>query len=455
MNANAYQHGNFLPVTHETTAVDLEVRGAIPEELAGLYVRNGANPIASLSTGFHEWVGHGMVHGIRLDGGHAAWYRSRWVRTAEIAALLGECDIPGEVHLADFAANTHVVRVGDTLLATVEAGPRPVAFDARLGSIGRHDFAGTLPGAFAAHTKRDPATGKLHALTYAWPDEPARHLVIDASGRVERADELELNGPTCLHDFAITDSSVVVFDQPVLLDEELAVAGHPFPYRWADGYPARVGCFPIDGSPSETRWWDAPTGYVFHPANAFGRADGTVVVDVPRAERVFDRDLHGSLGDALPSFERWELRPGAAAASVTAIDERPQDFPRIHPQMIGRPYRYSYQLLLGPGIAYGQPIKHDVDTGRAQVWDLGDGVSANEPVFVPRVGATTEDDGYVMTFTFDASTGRSSFVILDATTVGRPPITEIGLPSRVPFGFHGDWFADDDAHDLAEEPAGD
>jgi carotenoid cleavage dioxygenase-like enzyme len=442
MKADDYNHGNHVAISHETTAVDLQVSGQLPIELTGLYVRTGANPIKSLTGQFHEFTGHGMLHGVRLKNGIASWYRSRWVRTAEIAALLDEPDIQGSINLADFAANTHVLNVNGTLLVTVEAGPRPIAFDRTLQSIGRHDFDGTLPGAFTAHAKRDPATGKLHALTYAWPYEPARYLVLDTDGRIEHVAELVLEGPTCLHDFAITETSVIVLDQPVLADQELAEAGHPFPFRWSDDYPNRVGVFPLGGSPSETRWWDAPTGYVFHPANAFDRSDGSIVVDVPRAERVFDRDSFGSLGDSLPTFERWELMPKASGVNTTVIDGRGQDFPRIHPTLIGRPYRYSYQLLLGPGIRYGHPVKHDLHTGTAQVWDLGPSVSANEPVFVPRAEGQSEDDGFLLTYTFDSATNSSSLVVLDAQDVQRPKIAEVHLPTRVPFGFHGDWFPD-------------
>ena len=39
--------------------------GAIPEELSGLYVRNGSNPLPGYSP--HWFFGDGMVHGVRLD----------------------------------------------------------------------------------------------------------------------------------------------------------------------------------------------------------------------------------------------------------------------------------------------------------------------------------------------------------------------------------------------------
>ena len=41
--------GNFAPVFDEVTLTDLEVVGAIPPALQGMYVRNGANPRSGTS----------------------------------------------------------------------------------------------------------------------------------------------------------------------------------------------------------------------------------------------------------------------------------------------------------------------------------------------------------------------------------------------------------------------
>ena len=43
-NVPFWLQGNFGPVHDEVTAFDLPVRGRIPSELNGLYVRNGSNP---------------------------------------------------------------------------------------------------------------------------------------------------------------------------------------------------------------------------------------------------------------------------------------------------------------------------------------------------------------------------------------------------------------------------
>ena len=53
-----------------------------------------------------------------------------------------------------------------------------------------------------------------------------------------------------------------------------------------------------------------------------------------------------------------------------------------------------------------------------------------------------EDDGWVMSYVYDASTDRSDVVILDAQDFTGEPVATIHLPVRVPFGFHGSWVPD-------------
>ena len=88
---NSYVEGSMAPVADEVTAFDLPVTGTIPEELEGRWLRNGPNPRSAVDPSTHHWfLGDGMVHGVRLRGGKAEWYRNRWVRGTRIAAELGE-----------------------------------------------------------------------------------------------------------------------------------------------------------------------------------------------------------------------------------------------------------------------------------------------------------------------------------------------------------------------------
>ena len=79
-NENHYLGGNYAPVEQELTASDLPVTGEIPADLEGRWLRNGPNPWADIDPAVHHWfLGAGMVHGVRIRGGRAEWYRNRYV----------------------------------------------------------------------------------------------------------------------------------------------------------------------------------------------------------------------------------------------------------------------------------------------------------------------------------------------------------------------------------------
>jgi carotenoid cleavage dioxygenase len=93
-------------------------------------------------------------------------------------------------------------------------------------------------------------------------------------------------------------------------------------------------------------------------------------------------------------------------------------------------------------VSSGPAYKHDVRSGRTEVHDCGPGHASLEPVFVPRSGATDEDDGYVMAYVFNAERHASDVVMLSAQDFAGPPVAVVDLPGRVPFGFHGGWGPD-------------
>ena len=85
---SVYWTENFAPVG-EVTATDLRIIGELPKELNGRYLRNGPNPIGAIPEQHHWFLGDGMVHGICLQEGRAAWYRNRYVGSDRTAELIG------------------------------------------------------------------------------------------------------------------------------------------------------------------------------------------------------------------------------------------------------------------------------------------------------------------------------------------------------------------------------
>ncbi|MFO7250062.1 MAG: carotenoid oxygenase family protein [Actinomycetes bacterium] len=448
--------GGFTPVTEEITAFDLPVTGRIPAELNGRYLRNGPNPMNLDDPRLHLFAGDGMVHGVRLRDGRAEWYRNRWVRSARVAERLGEPWPGGPVHAGmDFAANTHVIGHAGRTLALVESGPRPYELGYELDTLGVCDFGGTLPGGYVAHPKLDPATGELHAIAYYWGRAHVQYVRIGRDGLVTRTVDIPIPDQPMVHDCALTERYVVVYDLPVTFDMELARQGADIPYSWTDGRPARVGLLPRDGGAADVRWFEIEPCWVFHTLNAYDDGD-RVVIDLVVYPRLFDG---GRLAGGLPALDRWTIDPAAGTVTVTRLDDRPQEFPRVDERRVGRPYRYGYAVVTGElterfaaghvdlgdldDEAFGNALlKHDLRTGAVQARTLHRDAYAGEPVFVPAEGADAEDDGYVLAFVNDPERGAADLLILSAQDFTGDPVAVAHLPARIPLGFHGSWIPD-------------
>jgi len=446
-STNRYLSDNYGPVTDEVTAFDLQIVGELPVELEGRYLRNGPNPIAEVDVATHHWfMGDGMVHGVRLRGGKAEWYRNRYVGSRHVSEVRGQADIGGRNwNNSPGGPNTNAGGFAGTTWAMVEAGACPVELTYDLDTVGRNDFFGTLPGAFTAHPKIDAGTGEMHAMVYAWAEwlDHVQYVVVAPDGKVRHTVDVPLPGMTMLHDMSLTQRYAVVYDQPCTVDFDLAFAGR-FPFRWNADYGNRVGLLPRDGGAGDIIWIDVPIGYAFHPMNAYDRADGSVVIDLCVYDRMFDGDILGPFGDGLPRLERWELDPARRTVSTTVIDARPNEFPRHRGSLTGKPYRYGY--CASPTVAdatAGWPtLKHDLETGTTVVFDHGPGRAAGEPVFVGRQGSTAEDDGWLMTFVHDQIKDTAELAVWDAQDFERGYVARVLLPQRIPFGFHGNWVSD-------------
>jgi carotenoid cleavage dioxygenase len=449
MSAARFLEGPFAPVREELTAFDLPVTGQLPRELNGLYVRNGPNPIGPQADSYHWFTGAGMVHGVRLREGQAEWYRNRWVRSQAVAEQLGETWVGGPTHGGmDFAANTHVIRQADKLFACVEGGSRPYELTDELGTVGPSDFDGTLPGGYAAHTKLDPDTGERHAIAYFWGWDHVQHVVVGADGRVSRVTDVPIEDGPMMHDFALSESYVVLLDLPVTFSMDLAASGVPLPYTWNPTHQARVGLLPRDGS-GETQWIDIDDCFVFHNFNAY-EDGGQVVLELCVYERAFD--VAQLSGPGPIAFDRWTVDPAAGKVTQERVDDRYQEFPRIDDRLIGRRHRYGYSAVIegiestfgfDPGKTGRNAIlKHDLANDTAQVHEFRAGAAAAEAVFAPSAPDAAEDDGYLMCFVHDPERDAADLVVIAAQDFTAEPVARVHLPGRVPHGFHGDWFAD-------------
>lgn len=463
--ADRYLTGNYAPVHEEVTAHDLPVEGTLPPALNGRLLRNGPNP-AGVTRGTHHWfLGDGMIHGIELGDGKAAWYRNRWVRTDRLATELGTPAPPaGPADVAPVGnpANTHIVSHAGRILALCEVG-LPFELSSTLDTVGRHDFGGGLRTPMTAHPKMDPTTGEMLFFGYSFAPPYLTYHVVDADGLLVRSEPIDIAGPSMVHDFAVTERHVVFLDLPVVFDLGLAAEGM-FPFSWQPSYGARVGVMPRTGGNADVRWAPVENCYVYHPLNAYDlpdadgvpAADGPphgqgqgrghqVVVDVVRYDDMFAQDRHGPATQRPPTLWRWTIDAERGTVHERQLDDRPVEFPRVDDRVAGRSHRYGWATELGTGFgtasAFPGLVKYDLQAGTSEVHDLGRGRAASEGVFVPASDDAPEDEGWVLATVYDADSDTSDLVVLDAAHVTDDPVATVRLPQRVPFGFHGSWVA--------------
>jgi carotenoid cleavage dioxygenase-like enzyme len=444
-STSKYLSGNFAPVGSELGVADLAVRGKIPEELNGRLLRIGPNPVTPPDPQTYHWfTGSGMVHGVRIRDGRAEWYRNRFVRDDTVTQVKGWPQTAGPRHgMGDGTANTNVIGHAGRTFAIVEAGGLPVELTYDLDTMQMTNFDGTLPGSFTAHPKRDPRSGELHGIVYYWEWDYLQYVVVGTDGRIRRTVDIPVPGKPMVHDCAITETRVVILDLPVTFDLDVAMQGtRTLPYLWNADYGARVGLLPRDATTGDaTVWCDVDLCFVYHPLNAFDLPDGRVVCDVVRHPKMFDKNRNGP-DEGLPSLVRWTIDPAMGRVHEATIDDRGQEFPRHDERLLGREHRYGYCAAFGEGIEHGPALKHDLARGTTETHEYGPGRVTLEPVFVPRDADAAEDDGWIMSYVYDATTDSSDVVILHAQDFTAEPVAVISLPQRVPFGFHGNWVPD-------------
>jgi carotenoid cleavage dioxygenase len=335
-----------------------------------------------------------------------------------------------------------VVGIAGSTFAIVEAGNSPVELSYELETVRRSDLDGTLKGGFTAHPKRDPDTGELHAAVYSPMWEHIRYVVVGADGHVRKSVDVPVPGRPMVHDCSITENYFIVLDLPVILDPQVAAEGFSLPCAWHPEYGARVGLLPREGTADQVIWADVEPCYVFHPLNSFEDADGRVVLDVVRHPKMFATDHRGP-NEGAPTLDRWTIDPRGGSVKEERLDDRGQEFPRHDERRIGKSYRYGYTAAFGGALQMGGLMRHDLRDGKTELHSEGGARRFLEPVFVPRTAESDEDDGYVMAYVYDETTNKSDVVILHAQDFAAEPIATIHLPARVPFGFHGNWVADE------------
>ena len=470
----------FRNVGVELDGVELTAaRGAIPAELAGTLYRNGPGRLERGGQWVHHpFDGDGMITALRFSGGQAE-LRNRFVRTEgwqaeEVAdkflyrGVFGT-QKPGGALANAFdlrlknIANTHVVRLGDQLLALWEAA-EPHALDPHtLETRGLSRLDGLLkPGeAFSAHPRFDPGHhGEPRMITFgvkAGPRSTIRLMEFASEG--PQAGQLladsshSFKGFAFLHDFAITPNWAVFLQNAVAFNPTGFVLGQKGAAQCLSSKPGEAGQFwliPREGGSQAGRQplqIPAPEGFVFHHLNAFeDAAAGELVVDsifYPDFPTIAPGvDFRAVDFDTIPAGQLMRCRIDLAAGTARSelLEPRTCEFAMVNPGKVGLEARFTWMAVTEAeqGNAPLQALeKLDLASGERQLWSAAPRGFVSEPVMVPRPGASAEDDGWVLCLVWNGARCASDLVILDAASLAELAVLE--LPLAVPHGLHGSW----------------
>ncbi|MDS3860613.1 carotenoid oxygenase family protein [Thermosynechococcaceae cyanobacterium BACA0444] len=449
-----------------------EVTGEIPPGLVGTLFRNGPGLLDIGGVALkHPFDGDGMICAFTFKDGQVH-FRNRYVQTTGYQAEQQAGKIlyrgvfgtpkPGgwlnnlfDMKLKNIA-NTQVIYWGAKLLALWEAAWPYQLNPATLETLGEINLDGLLkPGdAFAAHPRLDPQQQRLvnfslkPGLTTA-----VRLFEFALDGRCVLEQDYNFPGFAFIHDFALTPNYGIFFQNPVQLN--------PIPYllgfkgaaeclSFNPQHPTHIWLLPrLGGTPLH---FTMPACFVFHHANAFELGDD-IVVDSICYESFpgLDSDTNYRQVDfaSLPPGQLWRIRINKTSQAVTMnqLDPRCCEFPCLHPNYVGQPYRYLYTAAADnpTGNAPLQGIlRLDLETQTQEFWSAAPRGFVTEPVFVPdptRINpedsASQETAGWLLVLTYEASRQKSDLVILDAANVSQGPLARLHLKHHIPYGLHG------------------
>ena len=303
----------------------------------------------------------------------------------------------------------------------------------------------------AAHGHYDAVKGEFINYTYEiGADNVAEYFVfrVKSNGNVQVLASFK-DVPVYMHSFATTDKYVILCMWPAEVDGSKMITHRS--YMDAIEFNKENNTKFVVVSREEccvVATYESDPFYCSHTINAFDTEDG-ICIDLCRFEdiSVLEDLMVENLryNETCPELNvtRYSLENLTYAimnghevtlkASEKCLSECKLEFPRIHPRLIRKDYRYVYGVDCDEKV-FARLTKLDVKTGERLSWGIDRGLKG-EPIFVPDPDGRNEDDGCILVVVLDASKEKSCMYILEAKSMSE--IARAEVPQIVPLGFHG------------------
>lgn len=467
--------GGYESLTEELDYWIDDIEGEIPPELEGTLFRNGPGLLDINGQRLHHpFDGDGMISRITFTNS-CAHFRNRFVQTPGYLeekkagkilyrGVFGTQKSGGWLaNIFDFKikhiANTNVIYWGDKLLALWEAAEPYRLNPQSLETLGNEYFHGVLSTseAFSAHPRIDPSctqdNGAPCLVNFAIKPGLTTTITIfelNPDGKIIRKKTHSVPGFCFIHDFVITPNYCIFFQNPVNFNPipfALGISSAGQCIKLLKNKPTQIIVIPRtpEAEAKGVKILETQAGFIFHHVNAF-EVENKIIIDSICYESLSEvepeSDYRQTDFDANSPGQLWRFHLNLQENKVEPqlIDSRCCEFPTIHPNHVGRQYRYLYcgAAHVETGNAPLQAIlKLDLESQQRQMWSFAPRGFVGEPIFVPRPNAQQEDDGWVIALVYDAEYHRSDVVILDAQDFQKGVIAKLHLKHHIPYGLHG------------------
>jgi all-trans-8'-apo-beta-carotenal 15,15'-oxygenase len=286
-----------LPRAHDFEA--LQHTGVIPAELDGTLYRVGPGNFAAFGRRYaHPFDGDAAVTAVRLRGGQA-WAAARILETEGLLeerrrgrVLYGGAapwlrrmrNAHGGKEKA--TPNTNLLHWQGRLFALNEGGPAVEVDRDSLRALGEDTLSAAISGAFCAHPHRVAKRRTTYnvGLEYGAQTRLVLYELPD-SAPLRRLGSIPFDEPPLVHDFAATETHLVLFVSPVRLRlwRHMLQLGHFGDlFAWKPDRGTEVIVVPL-ADPEHCRRFRVPAFFQWHFANAYHEHDA-LLVDYVRFE---------------------------------------------------------------------------------------------------------------------------------------------------------------------------
>ncbi|MYN25177.1 carotenoid oxygenase family protein [Duganella levis] len=437
---------------------DATVLGRMPADLNGVFYRNGPGRFELGGERYHHWFdGDGFAQRWQIGDGKVS-HIGRFVATQKFQdeSKAGQFLYPAfgtyvgrkAVKNNDSVnvANTNLLPFNGRVYALWEGGSATEVDPQTLATRGIKTWRPDLKAMpFSAHPKIDPDGGLWNFGNAPGSNQLAIYRM-NAVGEVTRTAMIPVPQLNMVHDFVVSGRHLIFLVAPydMRTGPEVSLGDS---MHWAgDKLPLRAIVISKD-TLALRQVFELPARSVFHFGNAYEDGACTrldVVLHEGDALRKVGLPMRGQMrmvGDNPSSTVQITLDYAsgqAREARMFGVSE----FPRVMPQVVSA--RHRKLLVLG---ASGRELildsvnVIDTDSGKVDGYAFGPGWQVEEHVLVPRRGARSETDGYVVGVAQDTRRAQSVLTVFDAHNIKAGPVALARLPYRAPVCFHGNFLA--------------